>query len=228
MVQNWGDAFTQSLYGIWAGVADFIPTLVIAIIIIAIGWILGSLVLKLVEAVFKTLKVDNALRAAGLDEVMKRAGHGLNSGYFVGMLVKWFVIIVFLIAAFDLLGLSQVNAFLKDVVLSYLPQVIISVLVLMVAVVIAEAVQKLVVGSARAAHVKSATLLGKIAKWAIWIFAILTALFHLGVAPSLIETLLMGVVVALALAAGLAFGLGSKEVAGRLVEKALHDLSERE
>lgn len=227
-VENWGSVFTQSLQGIWFGVASFVPTLVVAIIIFAIGWILASLVEKLIEGLFKTFKVDAALKSAGLEEVVERSGHKLNSGRFLGSLVKWFVIVVFLIASFDVLGLSQVNLFLKDVVLSYLPQVIVAVLVLMVSVVIADAVRRIVIASARAAHVRSAVLLGSIAKWSIWIFAILTALFHLGIAPALIQTLFMGVVVAFALAAGLAFGLGGKEVAGRMLEKTIHTVSDKE
>ncbi len=227
-VENWGGVFTQSLQGIWFGVASFVPTLIIAVIIFAIGWLLASLIEKLVETLFKSLKVDEALKSAGVDEVVQRAGHKLNSGRFIGSLIKWFIIVVFLIASFDVLGLTQVNSFLKDVVLSYLPQVIVAVLVLMVSVVIAEAVHKIVIASARAAHVKSAALLGHIAKWSIWIFAILTALFHLGIAPSLIQTLFMGVVVAVALATGLAFGLGGKEVAGRMLEKTIHAVSDKE
>lgn len=227
-VENWGAVFTQSLQGIWYGIASFVPTLVIAIIIFAIGWVLAALIEKLVEGLFKSLKIDAALKSAGLEDVVERSGYKLNSGRFVGGLVKWFVIVVFLIASFDVLGLSQVNSFLKDVVLSYLPQVIVAVLVLMVSVVIADAVQKIVVASARAAHVKSSALLGKIAKWAIWIFAILTALFHLGIAPALIQTLFMGIVVAAALACGLAFGLGGKEVAGRMLERTIHTVSDKE
>ena len=227
-VENWGEVFTQSLQGIWFGIASFVPTLVIAIIIFAIGWVLAALIEKLVEGLFKTLKIDAALKSAGFEDVVERSGYKLNSGRFVGALVKWFVIIVFLIASFDILGLSQVNSFLNDVVLSYLPQVIVAVLVLMVAVMIADAVQKIVIASARAAHVKSASLLGAIAKWAIWIFAILTALFHLGIAPGLIQTLFMGIVVAAALAVGLAFGLGGKEVAARMLDKTIHAVSDKE
>lgn len=227
-VQNWGEVFTNSLQGIWYGVASFVPTLLIAVIIFAIGWVLASLLEKVVESVFKSIKVDNALRSAGLDDVMKRTGHPLNSGIFVGSLVKWFVIVVFLIASFDVLGLNQVNAFLKDVVLSYLPQVIVAVLVLMVAVVIAEAMQKIVVASARAAHIKSAHLLGIITRWSIWIFAILTALFQLGIAPALIQTVVMGVIAGAALAFGLAFGLGGKDHASEIIEVTLKKLEERE
>lgn len=227
-VENWGEVFTQSLKGIWFGIASFVPTLVIAIIIFAIGWVLAALIEKLVEGLFKTLKVDAALKSAGFEDVVDRSGYKLNSGRFVGALVKWFVIIVFLIASFDILGLSQVNAFLNGVVLTYLPQVIVAVLVLMVAVMIADAVQKIIIASARAAHVKSASLLGTIAKWSIWIFAILTALVHLGIAPGLIYTLFQGIVVAAALAVGLSFGLGGKEVAARMLDKTIHAVSDKE
>ncbi len=228
LVENWGGVFTQSLQGIWFGVASFVPTLLIALIIFIIGWVLAALVEKLVEHLFKVIKVDEALRSAGVQSVVERSGHKLNSGRFIGTLVRWFIIVVFLIASFDVLGLNQVNSFLKDVVLSYLPQVIVAVLVLMISVVIAEAVHKIVLASARAAHVKSAALLGHIAKWSIWVFAILTALFHLGIAPALIQTLFMGIVVAAALATGLAFGLGGKDVAGRMLEKTIHAVSDKE
>ncbi len=226
-IQNWGDVFTQSLQGVWYGVINFIPDLVIALIIFAIGWVLAALIEKLVENLFKVLKVDAALKSAGLEDVVKRAGHTLNSGFFVGALVKWFVVIVFLMASFDVIGLAQVNNFLRDVV-GYLPSVIVAVLILMVAVVIANAMQKLVIASARAAHVKSAELLGRITKWSIWIFALMTALYNLGVAPGLIQTVVMAVFAGAALAMGLAFGLGGKEVAQKLLEKTAHNLLEKE
>jgi len=227
-VENWSNGFTQSLLDIWYGIVDIVPDLIGAIIIFALGWILASLIEKLVEGIFKTLKVDALLKSGGFHDVVERAGYKLNSGHFVGSLIKWFVIVVFLVASFDVLKLTQVNSFLKDVVLAYLPQVIIAVLVLMVAVVIADAIQKIVIASARAAHIKSASFLGAIAKWAIWIFAILTALFHLGIAPTIINTLFMGIVTAAAIACGLAFGLGGKEVAGRILEKTVHTVSDKE
>ena len=226
-IENWGDVFARSLQGVWYGVASFVPNRIIALIIFAIGWVLASLIEKLVETIFKALKIDAALKTAGLEDVVKRAGHNLNSGLFVGALVKWFVIIVFLVASFDVLGLTQVTSFLRDVV-AYLPQVIIAVLILMVAVIIANAMQKLVVASSRAAHVKSAELLGRITKWAIWIFALLTALFNLGIAPGLIQTIVMAVFAGAALALGLAFGLGGKDIAKGLLEKTVHTVIEKE
>ncbi len=228
LIQNWGDNFTDSLWSMWSGVIGVVPQLVIAVIIFAIGWLLAVLIEKVIEGVFKTMKVDAALKSAGLDDVMKRTGHPLNSGLFIGSLVKWFIIVVFLVASFDVLGLSEVNRFLKDVVLTYLPQVIIAVLVLMVSVVIAETMQKIVTASARAAHVKSAHFLGVVTRWAIWIFAIIIALSQLGIATGIILTLVQGIIAGLALAIGLAFGLGGKDYAAGVIERTAKKLSEKE
>lgn len=223
-IQNWGDVFAQSLLVVWSGVLQVLPNIIIALVIFAIGWVLASLIEKLVETLFKALKVDAALKSAGLEDVVKRSGHNLNSGAFVGALVKWFVIVVFLIASFNVLGLSQVNDFLQQVV-AYLPNVIVAVLVLMVSVVIAGAMQKLVVASAKAADVKSAELIGRIAKWSIWIFAVVFALDKV-ILPGLVATVMTPILAGLALAFGLAFGLGGKEAAQKIIEKTTHHISE--
>lgn len=227
LIQNWGDVFTQSLQNVWYGVASFVPNLIIALIIFAIGWVLAALVERLVESILKALKIDAALRSAGLEEVVKRSGHNLNSGLFVGTLCRWFVIVVFLMASFDVLGLAQVNLFLQQVV-SYLPQVIVAVLILMIAAVVANAMQKLVVASAKAGHLHVAELGGRVTKWSIWIFALLTALYTLGVAPAMIQTVLTAIFAGGALAFGLAFGLGGKETAQRIVERTSHAVLQKD
>lgn len=224
-VSDWGEIFTRSLQGIWVGVASFVPSLVFAVIIFIVGWIVAVLIERIVETIFRHIRVDSALRAAGVEDAVKRAGYNLNSGRFVGSLVKWFVIVVFLVASFDVLGLSQVNGFLSDVVLSYLPRVIVAVLILMVSIVVAEATKKIVIGSARAAHLSSANFLGSVAKWAIWIFAVLTVLFQLGIAAPFVQTLFMGVVVAISLAVGLSFGLGGRDAAAELISKLKHEVA---
>lgn len=228
LLQDWSMVFTQTLLGMWYAIADFIPTLFIAVIIFAIGWLLAALVEKLIEGLFKTFKVDSLLKSSGFEDVIERSGHKLNSGKFVGALVKWFVIVVFLVASFDVLKLNQVNDFLKGVVLTYLPNVIVAVLVIMVSAVIADAVHRIVVASARAAHMKSALFLGAVAKWSIWVFAVLAALFQLGFAQQLLQTLFLGIIVAISLALGLAFGLGGKDAAGEIVEKTIRNISDKE
>lgn len=228
VLQTWGNTITSAFTGIWAGAASFLPNLIAAIVIFIIGWIVGALVGKVIAHIIRAIRLDSALEQAGFGAVVKRAGINLDSGAFLGGLVKWFVIIAFLVASFEVLGLNQVNVFLQQVVLLYLPQVIVAVLILLVSVVIADVLSRIVVTSARAANVKSANFLGTVTKWAIWIFAILAALVQLGIAVGFIQTLFTGVVVALSLAFGLAFGLGGQEAAARFIEKTRDEIKHRD
>ncbi|MEK7100112.1 MAG: hypothetical protein AAB883_03180 [Patescibacteria group bacterium] len=220
---TWADVLAASFQNLFYGLVAFIPQLLVAVIIFIIGWLVGAGIGRLVAQVINSLRVDQALRAAGVERVLDRAGFGLNSGAFVGVLVKWFFIIVFLVAALDVLQLTEVTIFLRGVVLGYIPQVIVAVLILLGAAVIAEAIQRVVSGAARAANLHAANLLGAVARWAIWIFAILAALDRLGVSP-LIQTLFTGVVVALSLAFGLAFGLGGQAAAAKYIERLREEI----
>ena len=228
MIATWGDVLSASLKSIWLGIAGFIPTLLAAIVIVIIGWIIGAIFFKLVENLIKFSKLDGALRAAGFEKLVQKAGFNLDSGYFLGKLVEWFFIIVFLVAAFDVMGLKLVTAFLSEVVLGYLPQVMVAVLMILIAAVVAEAMQKVVVGMAKAAGMKSVNFAGTITKWAIWIFAILAAVMQLGIAVSFIQTLFTGIVIAVSLALGLSFGLGGQDAASKYIEQVKGDLSDRQ
>jgi hypothetical protein len=228
VLQTWGNTIAGSFGGIWSGTIAFLPNFIVAIVIFVIGWIVATLIGKVIGQVINSLKLDHALEQAGFGSVVKRAGFNLDAGAFIGGLVKWFVIVAFLVASFEVLGLNQVNVFLQSVVLLYLPQVIVAVLILLVAIVIADILRKVVVGAARAAGVKSANFLGTITKWSIWIFALLAALVQLGIAVGFIQTLFTGVVVALSLAFGLAFGLGGQEAAARSIEKIRQEIADHQ
>lgn len=219
IVQGWFDVLQQSFYGLLYGVVAFLPNLLFAIIIFVIGWFVGTLLGRAVSEAVRAVKVDHALKSAGIDEVVSRAGYSLNSGAFLGALVKWFVIIVFLLASLQTLGLTQVTLFLQLGLLPFLGKVIVAVLIILVAAVIAEVAQGVVAGAARAAGVRSAGVAGTVARYSIWVFAVLVALDTLGVGPYF-QTLFTGLVVALAIAFGLAFGLGGQDAAARAIEKA--------
>jgi small-conductance mechanosensitive channel len=227
-LEVWVNILEKSFARVLDTVLAVLPNLIVAIILLILGWIIGAALSKVIEQLFKSIKIDKILSATGLEELVNRTGVKLNSGKFIGELVKWFVIVVFLMTAFDILGLSQVNAFLGGVVAGYIPNVIAAVLILLVSVVLAEVLRKTVIASAKAAHLKSYNFLGSVTKWSIWIFALISALFQLGIAASIIQTLFTGVVVALALALGLSFGLGGRDVAQNYIEKMKREISDRE
>jgi hypothetical protein len=224
IVQSWVDVLQQSFSVMLANTINFIPSLVFAIVIFVVGWFIGAFLGKVVAQAVSAIKVDQALRSAGVGEVVSRAGYTLNSGAFLGELVKWFVIIVFLMWALQVLMLTPVTLFLQQVVIGFLPQVIVAVLIVLIGAVIAELMQNVVTGAARAAGIRSAGVAGALARWSIWIFAIAIALSQLGIGAQYFQTLFMGIVVALAIAFGLAFGLGGQEAAARFIEKTRQDM----
>ena len=219
LVQTWGDVLVVSFQNLWSGVVGFVPRLIVAIIVFVIGWVIAMALGKVIAQIIRAAKVDKALQSIG--------GMRLDAGAFIGGLVKWFFIIVFLAATVEVLGLSQVTVFLQEVVLLYLPNVFVAALILVVAALIADAVSRLVSGTAKAASLPSAGFFGGVSKWAIWVFAILAALYQLGIAGPMVQTLFTGVVAALALALGLAFGLGGKETAARYLDRLRSDISNR-
>jgi len=224
IVEQSANVLQASFNDVWFAIVSFVPNILAAVVIFVIGWIVGMILAKIIEQVVQVLRVDEALKATGVNDVVKHTGYHLNVGVLLGELVKWFVIVVFLVAALDVLGLQQVNTFLQGVVLLYLPNVIVAVLFLIIAAVVADLVKKIVTGSARAAGVTSANMAGVVAKWSIWIFAIIAALTQLGVAGALIQTFFTGVVVALSLAFGLSFGLGGKDAAARVIERVRSEM----
>jgi small-conductance mechanosensitive channel len=225
ILNTWQQVLTLSFQNLWLGVVNFVPNLVIALIIVVLGWLIGALFGRAIWQVFRSLRVDEALRRAGFETFLRRSGLNLDSGAFIGGLVKWFVIVVFLVAAFDILGLTQVNLFLQQVVIAYLPRVIVAALILLVGGVVGDVTERVVVTAARSAEVRSAHFAGTIAKWAVWVFAILVALSQLGIAAAFSQTLFTGIVIAISLALGLSFGLGGQEAAGRFIERLRNEMS---
>jgi len=219
MSGNWLEVVQYSFQALWVEVVAYFPQIIIALLVLIFGWIVGGVLKRIIEKVFATLKIDMLLNAAGVDDLAKRAGYQLRAGAFVGALVKWFTIIVFFVAALDVLSLDQVTVFFRDVVLSYLPQVIVAVLILFGTMIVANVIDKAVAAGTRAAGFGAPELLGMFARYAIILFGVLAILSQLQIAPELAQMLFAGLVFAGSLAFGLAFGLGGRDAAGRYIDK---------
>lgn len=219
---NVGDVLTNSLLQAWYAVVDFLPAFISALIVFFVGWLIAVSVGKLVEQVVRALKVDQFLAKLDFEKALAHAGVELNVGGFIGALVKWFLVVVFLLTAANILGLTQVTAFLRDVLL-YTPNVVVAAIILVIAALVADTMEKVVRGSMGFAGVK-VSLAGVIARWAIWIFAIIAALLQLGIAAELLQIVVTGIVAMLALSFGLAFGLGGKDAAASFINKIRSEL----
>ena len=225
-VQTWVDVINYSLQNLWQGFVMFLPTFLGALIIFFVGLIVAAGLGKIVEKLIDALKLDRLLGQLGLNKILERADVRLHSGRFVGVLVQWFFIIITLLAVSDILKLLAFSDFLKQALL-YVPNIVVAVLIMLAGVVMATFLAKLVRASVLAARLHAAHFLGALTKWSILIFAFLAALSQLGVAGALVNTLIMGFVAMLAIAGGLAFGLGGRDVAAAWLGKIKDEISNR-
>lgn len=228
MVQNWANLFVGSLQQVWSQSSGFLANLVIAIIFFIIFLIVAAVLGWLVEKAIDSIKLDSLLRHAGVEEYLERAGIKLHSGKFLGQLVYWFVIVVTLLAVTDILGVPGFSDFLQQVV-NYVPLLIVALLMLLLAVVLANFVRKVVKGSVISAKLHSANLLSGLAWWTIFLIGLISALKELGIGDVLanyVGYILEGGVLMVAVAVGLAFGLGGRDYAAHLIER-FRNLSEK-
>lgn len=222
MVQDWTGVIGNSLQSLWIALVDSLPNIIGAIAIFIIGLIVAAGIAKLVEKIFELLKIDTLLDRAGLTPHVERAGMKLRVARFLGRLVYWFLLIAFLLAAVNALGLTVFADFLRQA-LGYLGHVVIAILIMVAALVLANFVRGLVSASVASARLGASGFLGALAWWAVALFGFFAALLELGIAASIINALVFGLIAMLALAGGLAFGLGGRGVA----EEVLRDFRER-
>ncbi|MEK7578108.1 MAG: hypothetical protein AAB456_00070 [Patescibacteria group bacterium] len=225
-IQTWVDVIRFSLQNLWQGFMLFLPTFLGALIVFFVGLVVATGLGKIVEKLIDALKLDRLLGQLGLDKLLERADIRLHSGRFLGVLVQWFFVVVSLLVVSDILNLVAFSDFLKQVLI-YVPNIAVAVLIMLAGVVIATFLAKLVRASILAARLHAAHFLGALTKWSVLVFAFLAALSQLGVAGALVNTLIMGFVAMLALAGGLAFGLGGRDVAAAWLEKLRSEISNR-
>lgn len=218
LVQNWTDIVVSSLQNLWLGFANFIPTLIGALVILIIGLIVSAILGMVVEKVFDAIKLDTFLSKLGLGPYFERAGLRLHASRFLGRLVYWFIMIAFILGVSDILGLHALSQFLNDVLL-YIPNVIVAVLIMLAAVIVANFLRRIVAASVMSARLHAAHFLGTLAWWSVILFGFLTALIQLDIATAIVQSIVTGFIAMLALAGGLAFGLGGREYASQLLRK---------
>ena len=208
----------SSLAGAMALFFAAIPRVIGFIVILVIGWIIASLLGKAIRAVLHAVKFDNLAQRAGFAGFVQKSGVKTDSSGFLAAIVEWFIKLIVLVVAFDALGLPAVSDVLRQLLL-WLPNLVVGLVVLVIGGLLANAASSLVRGATAEAGFDNPDRLAKIAAIAIWAFAIVIAVNQIGIAATLVNTLFMGVVGAVAVAFALAFGLGGRETAAEVVRK---------
>jgi len=217
-VNDWTAGF---LTGLTAGLTRFfsaIPGIIGAILILVIGWIIAGIIGGLVTRLCRVIHVDNIADRIGVNTFLTKSGAKLTASTLLGEIVKWVVRLIFVEMAAEQLGMPQITNLINQI-LGFVPNIIVAMVILGVGAFLGQILAGLARGAAAEANVGDAQLLAKLTYGATMAFAIIMALNELNIAPIVVNTLYIGLVAAIALALGLSFGLGGRDVAARYTER---------
>ena len=213
------ETLVQPLQNALSTFLSFLPQLVGAIVILIIGYIVAKVLQAVVGRVLQAIGFDGWMEKGGIKQFFDRAQTNYTPATVIGRLVFWFVFIIALTMAADALGISQVSAVLGQLI-AFIPNIIAAILILILAALLANFVSGIVRGAT------GSNLLASVAQYAIIVYAAFAALTQLGIAVQLTANTFLILLGGVALAAAIAFGIGGREVAGEIIQKAYNRSTE--
>src|ERR671933_1674250 len=213
LMQSQSEGMFQPLQNALSTFLSYIPQLIGALIILIVGYIVAKVLQAVVGRVLQGIGFDGWMERGGIKQFFDRAETNQTPHSILGKLVFWFVFIIALTMAADALGIPQVSAVLGQLI-AYIPNIIAAILILILAALLANFLAGIVRGAT------GSDILASIAQYAIIVYAVFAALTQLGVAVQLTANTFLILLGAVALAAAIAFGIGGREVAREVIERA--------
>lgn len=201
-----------------AQVADFLPRLGLALIVLIAGWLVGKMIRFAIARGLRGVNFHVVTQRAGIDGFLHDGGIGMDTTDILAMLVYWIVILTALLIGFNLLGLTYITELISRVLL-FVPRVLVAALILAFGAYFAKFVGQSICAYFRNVHMQDADLLGNLARYAILTFVVLIALDQVGIGGDIIRQTFLIVLAGIIFALALAFGLGGREWAAELLER---------
>ena len=217
---DWQTTVVEPVETMWSRVLGFLPTLVSVIIILIVGWMIATLVQKVITRFLKLARFDTASEKTGIANILTKGDINYTLSEIIGVIVYWLMMLVVVLMAVNALQLTVAAELLNRVIL-YIPNVIASVFILVLGIFFASIVANTVRTTAATAGMQQARSLGQATQTVIAIFVFVEALKQLKIDTSLIDLFVKAVLAALALGVGLAIGLGCKDMAAKHVSQLI-------
>lgn len=220
------DIFLSSLNQFWTQVATFFPKLLAVIVIIFFGWICAKVACLGVKRVLELTQFDKFAARSGLESFLRHGEFDLTLSGVIGQVVYWLVILLFVTTGANMLGLSEVAQMLNHLA-NYLPKIIVAILVLIFGTLLARFINRLVFAWLHSIKFDGALAISTTVEYGIQIFALFVALEQLDIGTQLLTSLFVIVFGAIFLALAIAFGLGGKEWAAKVIDNVETNIKKR-
>ncbi len=224
---SYPDVVKGSVVTLYDRVIQFLPNIFAALIVLLVGWVIGIFLGNLFKKALESIGIDGLGDQVGLKRLSERSGRHIKISSIVQWIIKWFFILASIIAAADILNLNTVTNFFYQDVLGYAGHVVIAVIILLLGMLAANFLGDIVEGTVKAGGFEGSGVLSSITRWSITVFAVIAALSELQIAQSFLADLFRAVIAMLAIAGGLAFGLGGKDHARKVLDYIENIISRR-
>jgi hypothetical protein len=214
---EWENLVAEPVRQMLTRILAYLPVLIGALVILIVGWIVANAIKRIVDWLLKTIRFDTLADKTGISEILRKGDLKISAREVVSRLVYWLIVIMVLVMTVDALGLPKASDVLAGL-FAYVPKVIAALLVLVVAMFLANFVSGIVRTAAGNANFPRPEIFAGISRWAIIIFAATIALAQLGIAPLLVAGSFNIILGGVCLALALAFGLGGKDTAAKYLE----------
>ena len=208
----------EPLRGFLISAGEFLPRIVLALLILLAGWIIAKMVRFAIARGLRAVNFTVLTERAGIDGFLRDGGIQTDTAGILALLFYWLVILASLIIGFNLLGLTYITDLLGRVVL-FLPKVMVALLILAFGAYFARFVGNAVTAYCRNVHIQDADILGRLAQYAILAFVVLIALDQVNVGGDIVRQTFLIVLAGVVLALALAFGIGGKDWAAEMLER---------
>ena len=226
LFHQWGSSLQAAWQIVFTQIVLFIPNLLASILVFWLGTIIANWTYRLVKKTLDMIQLEKMINGSGLSQFLKRAEVRTKIDEIIAVIIKWLVLIITLITALNILGLTGISALLEQI-LGYIPQVISAAVVLAVGLVLAGVVEGLLKGAIIPFDVKLGRLVGKIGSYLVAILSVMAAFQELGIAQDLIRAIYMGFILSIALAVGLSLGLGSKDIVKQIITNWFQEINRK-
>ncbi len=207
--------------GMLAQVGVYVSALAAVVLVLLVGWIIANIIKNLVNRVLDVLQVDSYAERVGVDKIFAKGGIKYSVSELIGVLSYWVVILISLVIAVGVVNQDGQASGLLNTIVLYIPRVISAVFILIVGLFFATFVSTAIQTAAANAGVDQATLLGRLSQAVLIVFTFDIALRQIQIDIRGIENAVLILLASAGLALALAFGLGCKDIAGRLTQEFL-------
>lgn len=223
---DWSVIVIEPVKAMLVRAATFLPTLIGILVILVVGWIVAAALKNVVVKLLKMIQFDTASEKSGLSDVLRKGGIKNTLSELIGGLIYWIVMLLVFMAALNALGMTVVASLLDKVIL-YIPNVIAAIFIITLGIFFASVIGSIVMTASMNAGIKQSKLLSQVTQTVIVIFAAIMTLEQLNIATAILNTTVTILLGAIGLAVAIAVGLGSKDIAGKLMQELLDNLKRK-